>query len=87
LKESIKKEILKGLIRERRWGGKHTEIRNISKLVSDYILNSKQGKKTFDKAAKELSNSGWLLAKKSTGEIHVSLNPKFSKEIVEYAKG
>ena len=86
LKELIKKEILRGLIRARRWGGKHTELRNIAKLVPVYLMNSKQGKKIFDKAVKELSNSGWLLGKKSTGEVHVSLNPRFRKEILEFVK-
>lgn len=86
MKEEIKKEILIDLIESRRWGGKHTEIRNLHKGLPDYLLNTRQGKKAFDKAVRELINSGWLLVKKSTGEIHVSLNPRFSKEIMGYAK-
>lgn len=86
MKELIKKEILRDLIRSRRWGGKHTEIRNLKKGLSTYLLNTKAGKRAFEKAVKELINNGWLLAKKSAGEIHVSLSPHYSKEIVRYAK-
>ena len=84
LKELIKKEILRDMVKSRRWGGKHTELRNLSKGISNYVLSTSQGRKIFDKAVKELINSGWLFAKKSTGEIHVSLNPHYSKEILEF---
>ena len=84
MKELIKKEILRDMVKSRRWGGKHTELRNLSKGIPIYLINTRQGKKAFDKAVKELINSGWLFAKKSTGEIHVSLNPSYSKEIIEF---
>ncbi len=29
-------------------------------------------------------NDGWLLYKKSTGEIHVSLNPRKKEEIMKF---
>ena len=38
----------------------------------------------IDNAIKELINDNWLLAKKSTGELHVSLNPKMKKVIMEF---
>ncbi|MBS3151273.1 hypothetical protein J4443_02750 [Candidatus Woesearchaeota archaeon] len=84
MKELIKKEILRDMVKSRRWGGKHTELRNLSKGIPIYLINTRQGKKAFDKAVKELINSGWLFAKKSTGEIHISLNPHYSKEILEF---
>lgn len=86
MEDLIKKEVLRNLIKSRTWGGKHTEIKNLSKGTSTYILNTKAGKKLFNKAIKELINSEWLLIKKSTAEIHVSLNPRYSKEILIYAK-
>ncbi|MEK6949919.1 MAG: hypothetical protein AABX34_06865 [Nanoarchaeota archaeon] len=47
------------------------------------IYNSKEGQKLIDKAIKELVNSGILLCKKSAGELHMSLNPRMKKEIME----
>jgi len=85
MKDLIKKEILRSLILSRRWGGKHTEIRNLRKGISTYLLNTKSGKKDFKNAVKELINDNWLLTKKSTGEIHVSLNPRKKAEIVRFS--
>lgn len=80
----IKRIILESLITPPRWGGRHTEIRNIKKRFPSHISNSKEGQKLTDKAIKELINDGWLLCKKSTGELHVSLNPYMKKEIMEF---
>ena len=66
-------------------GGKHTEIRNLQKGISSYLLNTKSGRRDFQNAVKELINDIWLLAKKSTGEIHVSLNPRRKEEIMKFA--
>ena len=33
---------------------------------------------------KELENLGWLIVKKKTNFIGISLNPKFKKEIIEF---
>lgn len=82
----IKRIILESLITPPRWGGKHTEVRNIKKGFPSHISNSKEGQKLIDKAIKELINDGWLLCKKSTGELHVSLNPRMKKEIMEFLK-
>ena len=82
----IKRIILESLITPPRWGGKHTEIRNIKKGFPSNIANSKEGQKLIDKAIKELVDGGWLLCKKSTGELHVSLNPHMKKEIMEFLK-
>ena len=85
MKDLIKKEVLRSLILSRRWGGKHTEIRNLRKGISIYILNTKSGKKDYKNAIKELIKDNWLLAKKSTGEIHVSLNPRKKAEIMKFS--
>ena len=82
----IKRIILESLITPPRWGGKHTEVRNIKKGFPSHISNSKEGQKLIDKTIKELINDSWLLCKKSTGELHVSLNPRMKREIMEFLK-
>ena len=82
----IKRIILESLIAPPRWGGRHTELRNIRKSFPSNILTSKEGQKLIDKSIKELVNNGWILCKKSTGELHVSLNPRMKKEIMEFIK-
>ena len=83
-KDATKKRILRDLITPPRWGGKHTEVRNLRKGLPSHVLSTKEGQKLVDKAIKELINNGWLLSKKSTGQIHVSLNPRMKKEIMRY---
>ena len=82
----IKRIILESLVTPPRWGGRHTEIRNLKKGFPSHISNSKEGQKSIDRAIKELINDSWLLFKKSTGELHVSLNPRMKKEIMEFLK-
>ena len=82
----IKRIILEHLITPPRWGGRHTGIRNIKKGFPFHISNSKEGQKLIDKAIKELINDGLLLSKKSTGELHVSLNPRMKKEIMGFIR-
>ena len=84
--EIIKRIIIESLITPPRWGGKHTEIRNIKKGFPSHIASSNKGKKLIDKAIKELINDGYILCKKSTNELHVSLNPRMKKEIMELIK-
>ena len=82
----IKRIILESLITPPRWGGRHTELRNIRKSLPSNLLSSKEGQKLIDKSIKELVNNGWLLCKKSTGELHIFLNPRMKKEIMESPK-
>ena len=65
-------------------GGSHTEIINLYKGLPLHIKSSKQGKKKIDNAIEELFKKEFLLQKPSTGEIHVSLNPRKIKEIMEF---
>lgn len=83
-KEDVKKRMIRDMLTPPRWGGRHTEVKNLRKSLPSHILSTKQGQKLVDEAIKELINDGWLFAKKSTGEIHVSLNPRMKKKIMEY---
>jgi len=80
----IKYNILAKLIRMRMWGGKHTEMRNLYKGLPENLKSNKQGKKLIEKAVKGLMQSGFLITKPATSEIHVSLNPQKVKEIMEF---
>ena len=66
-----------------KWGGSHTELRNIKKGLPISLM-TKNAQKDVEKALKFLVNNRFLLAKKSTYEVHVSLNPKKAKEIHEF---
>jgi len=83
-KDEVKKRMLRDMLTPPRWGGRHTDARNLRKGLPSHIASTKQGQKLVDDAIKELINDGWLLAKKSTGQVHVSLNPRMKKEIMEY---
>jgi len=53
----------------------------LKKTVS---IRKTTGGPSKSKAIEELINEGFLLAKKSTNEIHVSLNPEKKKEIYTF---
>ena len=69
-----------------KWGGAHSELKKIVKSLPTYLRESKQGKKRINKAIKLLINYSFLLIKPSTGELHVSLNPRKQREILEFLK-
>lgn len=75
--EELKAHILYKLARRRIWGGKHIPIIYIrSGLPQKYRGHT-------DELVKELINDGFLIQAPKTGEIHVSLNPRRRKEILE----
>lgn len=74
---SIKRDILKKLFRHRYIGGRHTEIRNAMKGFPPHLL------KEVKKEILNLIKEGYLLSKPSTGEIHISLNPRMLNKIME----
>ena len=74
---NIKRAILKKLFRHRYIGAKHTEIRNAMKGFPPHLL------KQIKKEIQELIKQSYLLAKMSTGEIHISLNPRMLDEIIK----
>lgn len=74
----IKKQIIKKLVLWRKWGASHTE--NILKGLPSHLRGGKETKNVL----KDLIRNRWLLPAKKTGEIHYSLNPEKTKEILEF---
>ena len=83
---TIMKLILRKLINMGKFGGAHTELRNITKGLPSRYLMTPKGKKFVQAAIKELINRQFIFAKPSTGEIHVSVNPHKAREIEEFLK-
>ncbi len=84
METAIKRAILESLLTPPRWGGRHTEIKNIKRSLTSSVLSTKDDQKALENAIKEMINDGWLLVKKSTGETHVSLNPRKKREIMQF---
>jgi len=80
----VKNRILVKLINLRIWGGKHTEIKNLAKGFPDNFLSNKDNQKLLQRVIKDMINDELLLTKKSTDEIHISLNPRKSGEIKKF---
>ena len=74
----IKARIIRKLVQWRKWGGSHTE--NILKGLPSHL----RGDKATKQALKELEKDKWLLPAKKTGEIHYSLNPEKTDEILRF---
>lgn len=82
----IKNFILRKLINLGKIGGSHTSVFNLSKGLPNHIKSNKKGQKEIKEAIKELINKNFLLSKPSTGEQHISINPRKIKEIKEFLK-
>lgn len=80
----IIKHILIRLRNMRKWGGAHSELKRVIKSLPTHLRESKTGRKQVNNAIKLMVNCGFLLIKPSTGELHVSLNPRKIKEILEF---
>ena len=82
----VAKLILERLSNMNKWGGAHSELNKVRKSLPSHIAVTNKGKKQIDRAIKMLTNLGLLLTKPSTGEIHVSLNPRKKKDIYEFVE-
>ncbi len=80
----IKCFILRKLITLGKIGGAHTAVFNLSKGLPNHIRSNRKGQKAIKQAIKELINGGFLLSKHSTGEEHVSINPRKINEIKQF---
>ena len=79
-KKEIQDKILRKLMALEKWGGAHTELINLFKGLPKHL----RGEKITHESVEELYKMNFLLAKKSTGEIHVSLNTERKKEILAF---
>ena len=81
-KEDIQKYILRKLMtfKPPKWGNSHTEEINLVKGLPKH----ERGTKVTKKAIEELYKKEFLTKKKSTGEWHVSLNPRKKEEIMKF---
>ena len=57
---------------KKNWGAKYDRLEHFKRFSN------------LKKIIKELENLGWLIVKKKTNYIGISLNPKFKKEIIEF---
>ena len=80
----IKRFMLRKLINLGKVGGSHTAVFNLSKGLPTHIRPNRKSQKAIKQAIKELINDSFLLSKPSTGEQHVSINPRKIKEIKEF---
>lgn len=74
----IKARIIRKLVQWRKWGASHTE--NILKGLPSHL----KGEKTTKQALKELEKERWIISAKKTGEIHYSLNPEKTADILQF---
>ncbi len=83
--KKVKAFILEELTKKSKFGGAHTPLGNVIRLLPDEFLHDKKGRRMIDDAIKELVNAGWLIVqRKRTGkgaDLHVSINPRAIKEI------
>lgn len=74
----IMKFIIRKLHRQKYYGGRHTDIHNLPKGLSNRLRHKR---KDIDKVIKNLIKQDILLTKPTGYGFHVSLNSKKSKEI------
>ena len=74
----IKVRIIRKLVQWRKWGGSHTEN------ILNGLPSPLRGGKLVRDALKELERNEWILPATKTGEIHYSLNPRKTEEILHF---
>ncbi|MBR9682987.1 hypothetical protein GOV03_00415 [Candidatus Woesearchaeota archaeon] len=74
----IKARIIRKLVKWRKWGASHTE--NILKGLPSHL----KGDKITKKVLKKLVQNEWLITAIKTKEIHYSLNPEKTDEILQF---
>ena len=63
-----------------KWGGSHTEERNLFKGLPKHLI----GRKETQKAYRELLQEKIIIRHMKTSEYHISLNPEKKKDIEEF---
>ena len=78
-----RRRILEYLHRKKKWGGAHTSV----KYLSNQISRDKRGSKEVKTAIADLFRENKLVLKQTVEDNHVSLNPRFVKEIIAELQG
>lgn len=76
---NIQKKMIRMLKNKGKFGGAHTEVKHLRNCVPKHL----RGTKIVDEAISDLFKSGILMNKKSTGQLHCSLDSSKLKEISE----
>ena len=79
--EEVEVRIFLKLDKRGKWGGAHTSMDIIKKGWNIRDLG-KEGLKRVDKITKDLIRKGFILSKPTSYGLEVSLNHKFSQEII-----
>ena len=77
--EEIQSHILHKLFRKKKFGGAHISYEKIKRWISGKIQGN--GKRV-DENLKSLIKEGIVLSKPTSYGLEISLNPKFSEEII-----
>jgi hypothetical protein len=83
--EEIRARIILKLYRHGKWGASHTSFENVRKGFNLRDLG-KDGTKRVDKIAKEMIKSGLIMSHPTSYGLEISLNPRFSQEILTMMK-
>lgn len=73
-------DMLRNLLRKKRIGNKHTEEKNCLRWLKSL---PKERRKIAKEEWDGLIKAGWIIRLMKTGELHVSLNPRFIGEIIQ----
>ena len=76
---NIQKKMVRMLKNKGKFGGAHTEVKHLKNCVPKHL----RGAKVVDEAISNLFKRGILINKKSTGQLHCSLDSSKLLEIGE----
>ena len=83
--DETKAEILLNLIRDRRFGGRHTSIKHAAKGLDPQHVG-KRGHKRIMKLVHEMIKDGLIIKKPTHYGLQISLNHRMSFEIKNFVK-
>lgn len=80
----VQANILHKLFRKKKWGGAHMSYDKIKRWISERQIDG--GGKRVDQNLKGLIKEGLIISKPTHYGLEISLNPGFSKDIIERIK-
>jgi hypothetical protein len=83
--EEIRARIILKPYRHGKWGASHTSFENLKKGFSLRDLG-KDGTKRVDKIGRQMIKEGWIMSHPTGYGQEISLNPRFSQELVAFMK-